>query len=284
MFYNKEILIKQMLKFMPLKNKNQVSIQDAIILAAGYGKRMGDLTQNTPKPLVNFFDRPFIEHILRKLQQANIKNIHINHHYLGEQICHFIEEYKKQTPKNNYYLYKEEKLLGTGGSVKHMGHKIALLNRDICPGPILVHNVDVIVPNDKLYEAFLKTWDNDHMDVLLFLCPVKQMTGFEGGADYIHSATDSHNNALQCTRVKDKNKSLLDRDRGYVFTGIHLFHPRILDYIDHNVTNLVDVFDHAEKTGRLGVFIQNKENIFHVGTKISLIKAHKCLKNTTCNL
>lgn len=57
-----------------------------MILAAGRGERMKPLTDNCPKPLLEVAGRPLIEYHLIKLAQAGIKQVVINHAYLGEQI------------------------------------------------------------------------------------------------------------------------------------------------------------------------------------------------------
>jgi len=59
---------------------------DAMILAAGRGQRMGELTANTPKPLLRVADGSLIEHQLRHLSAAGYRRVVINTHYLGEQI------------------------------------------------------------------------------------------------------------------------------------------------------------------------------------------------------
>lgn len=51
---------------------------EAIVLAAGYGTRLGHLTENTPKPLLKVSGKPIIEHIIRKLEEIGIiGRIHI---------------------------------------------------------------------------------------------------------------------------------------------------------------------------------------------------------------
>lgn len=58
----------------------------AMILAAGLGKRMLPLTESMPKPLLSAGGRSLIEWQIRRLQQAGVSDVVINHHHLGAQI------------------------------------------------------------------------------------------------------------------------------------------------------------------------------------------------------
>ena len=58
----------------------------AMILAAGRGERMRPLTDHTPKPLLPAGGEPLIGWHLRRLQAAGIRQIVINHAWLGAQI------------------------------------------------------------------------------------------------------------------------------------------------------------------------------------------------------
>lgn len=58
----------------------------AMILAAGYGKRMRPLTDRTPKPLLEAGGRPLIEYHIEALRDAGVGDIVINTGWLGEQL------------------------------------------------------------------------------------------------------------------------------------------------------------------------------------------------------
>lgn len=58
----------------------------AMILAAGRGERMRPLTDHTPKPLLEVGGKALIEYHLTALQQAGIKDVIINHAWLGKHI------------------------------------------------------------------------------------------------------------------------------------------------------------------------------------------------------
>lgn len=58
----------------------------AMILAAGLGKRLRPLTLKMPKPLVPVAGKPLIVHHIENLARAGIRDIVINHAWLGEQL------------------------------------------------------------------------------------------------------------------------------------------------------------------------------------------------------
>jgi MurNAc alpha-1-phosphate uridylyltransferase len=58
----------------------------AMLLAAGRGERMRPLTDHTPKPLLRVAGHTLIEHHIQALARAGIRELVINHAYLGEQL------------------------------------------------------------------------------------------------------------------------------------------------------------------------------------------------------
>lgn len=57
-----------------------------MILAAGRGNRLRPITDTTPKPLVPLCGKPLIEYHIEKLAQLGVKEIVINHAWLGHKI------------------------------------------------------------------------------------------------------------------------------------------------------------------------------------------------------
>ena len=48
---------------------------EVVILCGGYGKRIRKISNGKPKPLIDFFNKPFLYIILNNLEKLNIKNI-----------------------------------------------------------------------------------------------------------------------------------------------------------------------------------------------------------------
>ena len=104
-----------------------------MILAAGYGKRMKNLTDTKPKPLLEINNKELLRHNIDFFMDLGCKKIVINTHYLHEQIKHFVEKYY---PNIKIQLTHERTLLNTGGGIKNalslLGNKNFLVtNADI---------------------------------------------------------------------------------------------------------------------------------------------------------
>ena len=50
-----------------------MKIEDLVILVGGRGTRLGTITKKTPKPLVKIIDKPFLDHLLKRLIKYNFK-------------------------------------------------------------------------------------------------------------------------------------------------------------------------------------------------------------------
>ena len=79
----------------------------AIILAAGRGSRMGELTNDQPKCLIPFLGKPLIEHQIDTLQQAGIKEIALVTGYKAEAL----KKYKVHFFHNQ--LWEETNIVGS---------------------------------------------------------------------------------------------------------------------------------------------------------------------------
>lgn len=81
----------------------------ALVLAAGYGSRLGDLTRDKPKPLIEVNGKSVIEGIIAQLHMDSITQIIVNLHYLPTVITERI--------MNKALYYYEPRLLGHEGTI-----------------------------------------------------------------------------------------------------------------------------------------------------------------------
>ena len=112
-----------------------MKINTALILCAGYGKRLNPITLKTPKPLLKIKNITLLEHCINLIKQVGIKKIFINSFYLKEQINKFIEE-------NNFEI--EIKAIEDGNAILNTGGGVLNLVSKINENDFLVFNPDTI--------------------------------------------------------------------------------------------------------------------------------------------
>ena len=69
-------------------------IKKAMILAAGFGKRIHPLTLDLPKPLLEIGKETLLSNTLNFLELLEIEEAIINLHYLSEKIVNYIKKKK----------------------------------------------------------------------------------------------------------------------------------------------------------------------------------------------
>tara|TARA_B100000029_G_scaffold471413_1_gene511053 strand:+ start:846 stop:1541 length:696 start_codon:yes stop_codon:yes gene_type:complete len=90
-----------------------MKINTALILCAGFGKRVHPITNETPKPLIMYKNITLLENTINLLIDLKIEIIKINVFYLKEKISKFIKE--KKFPIQIEIIDDGETILGTGG-------------------------------------------------------------------------------------------------------------------------------------------------------------------------
>ncbi len=108
-----------------------------MILAAGRGSRLNEITYKTPKPLVKVNGKPLLEYHLDSLERAGFKQVVINVSWLSEQIRHYIDN--SYQGRLQITIYHEEQALETGGGVFAALQDLSENNQ-----PFLVINSDVL--------------------------------------------------------------------------------------------------------------------------------------------
>jgi len=109
------------------KNKEHV-----VIMAGGYGKRLGALTKRCPKALLMFNNKPLMQHILEHVKKNNFLHIQISVFFLKKMIKGFL--LKKSFFSLKVKFLEERNPMGTIGSigqVKKISNNFIVLNCDV---------------------------------------------------------------------------------------------------------------------------------------------------------
>ena len=95
-----------------------MKINTALILCAGFGKRLSPLTQKIPKPLLKLNNITMLENCINLAIKLEVKKIFLNTFHLSNQIIDFVK--KKSFPINIQIIQDGKNILDTGGGILNM--------------------------------------------------------------------------------------------------------------------------------------------------------------------
>ena len=95
-----------------------MQISTALILCAGFGKRLNPLTQKIPKPLLEINNVTLLENCINLVIKLGIKKIFLNTFHLSDQIISFIK--KKNFQIKIQIIEDGKEILDTGGGIFNM--------------------------------------------------------------------------------------------------------------------------------------------------------------------
>lgn len=112
-----------------------------VIMAGGYGKRLNDLTNETPKPMLKVGNKPILEIILEKFYSQGFFNIYISTMYKANIIENYFQDGSIFGVNISYLREDEKNRLGTAGILSR-------INKSSNNKPIIVINGDIITDID----------------------------------------------------------------------------------------------------------------------------------------
>ena len=147
-----------------------------MLFAAGLGARMGALTRDRPKPLIEVAGATLLDRVLDHLSAAGVANAVVNVHYFAEQIeAHLAGRHAPAVTVSN----ERSLLLETGGGVVKA---LPLLDAD----PFYVVNSDNLWIDGSVdtLRLLAQRWDAATMDGLLLVVPLARAMGYDGRGDF----------------------------------------------------------------------------------------------------
>ena len=213
-----------------------MKINTALILCAGFGKRLNPLTLETPKPLIELNNVTVLETCINLIESLGIKNIIINTFYLGEQIHNFL---KNNNFKSEIKVIDDgKKILDTGGGILNM------LNHSK-DDDVLIFNPDTIW-RKSYFDEIIKMEDlyfsNKAKNILLLVN--KQLSfdkNFNGDFDL------------------KKNLILKTKDREFIYTGCQILSKELFNnYLVDNFS-IVRVWNSLIEKNELYGFESNND-------------------------
>jgi MurNAc alpha-1-phosphate uridylyltransferase len=216
----------------------------AMVMAAGYGKRLRPLTDAVPKPMVKVLGRPMIDVVLDRLAAAGVERAVVNLHHLGAMI----RDHLKPRQDLEIVYSEEPEILETGGGIKKA---LPLLGAD----PFFVVNAKIIWLNGRedALHRLARAWHPARMDSLLLLQPTVTAIGYDGPGDFLMD---------QEGRLKRRPEWEV---APFLYSGVHICHPRLFDTAPDGAFSVNILWDRAIEQERL-YGIRHDGEWYHVST------------------
>ncbi|NNK77320.1 MAG: nucleotidyltransferase family protein [Litoreibacter sp.] len=218
-----------------------------MVFAAGFGTRMGSLTADRPKPLIEVEGRPLLGRVLDLVNDAGLRAL-VNAHYKAEQIASFLEGLEAEL------ILEPTRALETGGGLKNA---LPVLG----PGPTFTLNPDGIWQGPNPLSVLRQHWDPTRMEALLLLAPIQQTVGYTGPGNF----------------TRDPDGCLRRSPEGSVYTGAQILKTTRVSEHDQDVFSLNAIWDQmiADRT----LFgIEYSGRWADVGTPEGIISAEQMLR------
>lgn len=193
-----------------------------MIFAAGFGRRMGALTKDKPKPLVPVKGRALIDYAVDIARESGAQTILVNLHYKHQMLADHLRDAPVET------RLELPDILETGG-----GLKAAL--PQLGAGPVVTINSDAIWQGENPIAALRAHWQPERMEALLLCIERTRAHGHSGAGDF----SLAENGCLQ-------------RGGNLVYTGVQIIKTEGLMAIEQRAFSLNLLW--AQMIERQGVY------------------------------
>lgn len=231
-----------------------ITLNSAMVLAAGLGTRMRPLTEATPKPLLKLAGRTLLDHALDRIGESGIGHVVVNAHWFPEQV-----ETICAARRNPPVVLREEPVQETGGGVRdalpHLG-----------PDPFLVVNGDAFWLDGPIrtLERLATRFDPESMDALLLLVRAASVESEVGCGDFLLDPLG------HVQRPKERQVV------PYMYGGLQIIHPRLFENAPEGPFSTNILWDRAIERGRLFGLVHDGA-WFHLSTPKDLRQAEAAL-------
>ena len=195
----------------------------AIILCGGLSTRLGAITENVPKILLEIGDCTALDYQLRLLKEAGVDEVILASGHLHNVLYASVGE---SCQGIRLHYAKEETRLGTGGAIKHA-------MRHISTSPFFVLNGDILLKDFPLSD--LARHFRSEMDGLLLGVFVDNISS------YGEIVSD------ECGKITAFREKLAAKRSGYANGAIYLLSQSITNYFPNRDVFSIerDVFPHT---------------------------------------
>ena len=217
-----------------------MEIKTALVLCAGYGKRLNPLTLELPKPLLKLNNITLLEKTFNLIESLGIKKVKLNTFYLKEKIKNFVNDLNLDLDIE--IIEDGNQILNTGGGILNMIKKSNEEN-------FIVFNPDTIWSNEYVscIKDMEKTYFKEKSKNILLV--VNKILSFDQklGGDF-----NLNNNILK----KENNNN-------FIYTGCQMINKNLFLKLSNQSFSILDVWNDLLLQNKLFGH-ESKNKFYHV--------------------
>ena len=205
-----------------------MKINTALILCAGFGKRLNPLTIQKPKPLLEVNDITLLENTINLIKNLNILNVKINSFHLKNQIKNFVS--KKKFNLNIEIIEDGNVILDTGGGILNLIKESKEKN-------FIVFNPDTVwnLNYTKTIKEMLNFYFENQIQNLLMVVEKNKSFDKRFKGDF---------------ELK-KNQLSKEKINNYIFTGCQIINKDLFSSFKNTVFSISKIWDDLIKDNKL---------------------------------
>ena len=229
-----------------------MKINTALILCAGFGKRLNPITLDTPKPLLKLNNVTILETCINLIENIGIRKIIINTFYLNDQISNFL---KNKNFKSEIRIVNDgNDILDTGGGILNMLSQSDEEN-------VLVFNPDTL-------------WQKNYFDEIVKMQKFYFSTKIENILLLVNKDLSFDKN-LKGDFNLEKNLIERETEKNYIYTGCQILNKKLFLNETIEKFSISKIWFKLIDTKNLYGY-ESKQNFYHL-TNLEIFKKLKDL-------
>ena len=215
-------------------------INTALILCAGFGKRLNPITLNTPKPLLEIKGLSMLERCIYLIEKLNIQKILINTYYLKDKFSEFLDV-------NNFNL--DIKIIEDGAHILDTGGGIQNMTQNSNENDFIIFNPDTF-------------WSNNYKDEILKM-------------EEIYFTKKIENILLLVNKKKSFDKKLMgdfnlknnlvsrDAEKQFIYTGCQIINKKLFFRKKKEIYSILEIWNNLLTHEKLYGY-ESQRNFYHL--------------------
>jgi len=209
-----------------------MKINTALILCAGFGKRLNPLTLSTPKPLLKLNDITILERCINIIIELGAKKIFLNTFYLSNKISEFVKNKKFQI--DIQIIEDGKEILGTGGGILNM-IKNSKDNNFMIFNPDTLWHKDYINEINKMNDFY---FSNNLNNILLL----------------VHKKLSFDKNFKGDFKLKNNLLNNNDNNNNFIYIGCQILNRGLFEKYNIESFSISEIWNDLLKKNRLNGF------------------------------